>query len=426
MDPSSHALNFTIYVASKRPNLVEELKHLIPEAVHIHFDENNSRCFSHIVNTLITICPTEYMIFLSDKARPTEGQIQKMRELALTGKYGLVALHRFGAFCIDKDLIRKIGFFDERYVRGGFEDDDFVIRMREADVALYESEEIPLVKLPSSFDYGPPYIHFKEKWAFQPTKIIRMQNEDMPPQTYLEKIRRPENRPFSNFGKWSDSCFLVDGHHNHKKYSYSVSKFITTPIHTRLVPPPVETIPHITFLKLLASIIQPKVYVEYGVRNGTSFNAVIDATKPFETRCIGVDVSTIENKHSLGEYYQMATDHFADNIVPTLNVIVDMVFIDACHNKEQVLRDFEKIFPYVAEDGLILMHDTYPLNEMYTTSSYCDTSYLAAWEIRNSDHYKTRTELITLPVHPGLTIIRKSSRQLFWRSHPLALYDLLR
>jgi len=412
---------FTTYVASKRPPLVEELKRLVPEVIHIYFDENNSKCFSHIINTLIIGCPTEYMIFLSDKARPEEGQLQKMKELALTGRYGLVAFHRFGAFCIDKDLVRKIGFFDERYVRGGFEDDDFVLRMREADVALYESEEIPLVALSSSFNYDLPYIHFKEKWAFQPTQTIRMQEEET-----FYSIDRPEDRPPSSFEGWSESLFLVIGHHNHKKYNNPVVKFITTPIYSRLVPPPIETIPHITFLKLLASIIQPKVYVEYGVRYGTSFNQLVDCTRSFQTRCIGVDMCNIENKDPRGEYYQMKTDEFVSNILPSLGIVIDMVFIDACHFKDQVFKDFDQLFPYVAEDGLILLHDTYPLNDTYTSPSYCDDSYLAAWKIRTSNYYKDRAEIVTLPVHPGLTIIRKSTRQLFWKAYPLTLYDIVR
>ena len=417
---------FTVYVASKRIELVAELKVCVPEAIHVYFDEHNSKCFSHMVNTLIVGCPTEYMVFLSDKARPKEGQIQTMKELMSSGKYGLVALHRFGAFCIDKDLIRRIGFFDEKYICGGFEDVDFVIRMREADIGIYESEEIELLCLPSSFNYDLPYIHFKEKWAFQPTKTIRMHEEEPAPSKYTDSLtNRPQERPPASFSRWFDSVFLVSGHHNHKKYSNPVGKFITTPVHTRLVPPPVETIPHIAFLQLLASIIHPRVYIEYGVRNGHSFNAMIEATREFQTRCIGVDLTLIENKHQLGEYYRLSTDEFADIILPGLEVVVDMVFIDACHAKEHAFKDFEKIFPYVAEDGLIVMHDTYPLNEMYTSPNWCDTSYLAAWEIRNNPHYKDRSESITLPVHPGLTIIRKSTRQLFWKATPNRFYDVL-
>lgn len=415
---------FTIYVPSKRANFVEELLSLVPEAIHVYFDEHNSKCFSHMINTLITMCPTEYIIVLSDKARPLNGQIQEMKNLALTGKYGMVALHRFGAFCLDKNAIRRVGFFDERYIRGGFEDDDYMIRMREADIAIYESEAIRLISVPSSFNYDGPYIHFKEKWAFQPTKIIRMQEEETPPKKYLDALGTSERE--SPFLRWGDSQFLVPGHHNHKKYSKPVVKFITTPVHTRLVPPPIETIPHVSILLMLGSIIRPKVYIEYGVRHGTLFNVMIEATKSFKTRCIGVDMSSIDNKHSNGEYYdRCTTDKFADEILPNLGIVVDMVFIDADHSKDQAFRDFEKIFPYVAEDGLIVMHDTYPLNEMYTNPSYCDDSYLAAWKIRTTDYYKLRAEIITLPVHPGLTIIRKSTRQLFWKSNPSTLYDLV-
>lgn len=447
---------FTTYIPSRRLNLVEELQALIPDTIHVFFDENNSTCFSQIVNQLITMCPTEYMICLSDKARPTVEQMTKMKELALSGKYGCVALYRFGAFCIDKDLIRKMGFFDEGYVRGGFEDDDFVIRMREADIAIYESEEIPLIQLPSSYDYDKPYIHFKEKWAFQPKTTIRMQAEPEPPQAYVDalKVRPSERRP-ANFGKWEESGFFVNGHHNHQKYNNPVATFITTSIHLRTIPLPIETLPHITLLKFFASVIKPKVYVEYGVRSGICFNAIREETKEFNTKCIGVDLAPCAistdrsftslddffksriNKgdgtdgtdrtnttDNLSEFYQMSTDDFSTNVLPNLNVVVDMVFIDACHTEEQCTRDFENIFPYVAEDGLIFLHDTYPYNELFTSPSYCDTAYQSAWKIRNHDFYKYRSELITIPVNPGLTIVRKSTRQLFWKTHPLTMYDL--
>lgn len=417
--------DFTVYVASRRPELVSELQLLVPEARYVYFDEHNSRCFSHIVNTLIIKCPTEYIIFLSDKCRPCNGQLEKMKDLMLTGDYGMVSLHRFGAFCLDKDLVRKIGLFDERYIRGGFEDDDYAIRIREVNVAIYISEEMPLLQLPSSFKYEAPYIHFKEKWAFQPTKTIRLQKEeDLRPEYSSLYTSRPENRPSLKFRGWGDSVFLVKGHHNYQKYGKPVVNFIITPIYTRLIPPLIETIPHIAFLKLFASIIQPKVYVEYGVRNGASFNSVVEETRAFGTRCIGVDLSEILNKHPRGEYYQLSTNEFAETVLPELGIIVDMVFIDACHSRDQSFTDFKKIFPYVAEDGLILMHDTYPLNEMFTSASWCGNTYLAAWDIRKSEYYKQRAEIITLPVHPGLTIIRKSSRQLFWKESEGMICDI--
>ncbi|MEX0598676.1 MAG: class I SAM-dependent methyltransferase [Candidatus Paceibacterota bacterium] len=378
---------FTTYVASRRSDLVKELQKLVSDAIHVYFDEHNSKSFSHIVNTLIMKCPTEYMIFLSDKARPEINQIDKMKDLVLSGRYGFVALHRFGAFCIDKDLIRKIGFLDEGYIRGGFEDDDFIIRIREADIAIYESEELPLLQLPSSFNYDNPYIHFKEKWSFQPKSIIRLQSEAEYPKEYYDSLqKRPVERPPTNFGKWEESCFLVNGHHNHKKYSNPVSTFITNPIHLRTI----EPLQHITFLKLFASLIKPKVYLEYGVGNGTCFNTMIEETRPYNTRCIGVDIESCMNYNSFGEYYKMSTDNFVIDVLPNLNIVIDLVFIDACHTAEQCLKDFESIFPYIAEDGLIFLHDTYPNNETFTGPDYCGTAYLSAWKIRNNDYYRNR------------------------------------
>ena len=45
-----------------------------------------------------------------------------------------------------KELVRKIGWWDERFINGGWEDRDWAWRLAEADLSLYESQE-------STYDY---------------------------------------------------------------------------------------------------------------------------------------------------------------------------------------------------------------------------------------------------------------------------------
>jgi hypothetical protein len=55
--------------------------------------------------------------------------------------YAAVTKYSVGFMGFSKELIRKIGWWDERFYGGGFEDDDFVLRLRLNNLSYYESLE---------------------------------------------------------------------------------------------------------------------------------------------------------------------------------------------------------------------------------------------------------------------------------------------
>jgi GT2 family glycosyltransferase len=77
----------------------------------------------------------------------------------------MVAFYRLAFFGFKKQLLRKIGMFDERFVGGGFEDDDFYIRLKEADLGVYIAHEIPYTKSSSGWNYSLAQGHFVDKWG---------------------------------------------------------------------------------------------------------------------------------------------------------------------------------------------------------------------------------------------------------------------
>lgn len=167
----------------------------------------------------------------------------------------------------------------------------------------------------------------------------------------------------------------------------------------------------------LVKLYKPRVYMELGTKKGYTFNAI----SPLVWLAVGVDSAGFSDSVQRRDntvLYKMKTDDFVNVWSSTKkDMPVDFLFIDACHEKDQVLRDFDNFSPFVTDGtGLIFLHDTHPMMQSLIDPGYCDNSHEAAWEIRTSDKYKTDFEIVTLPGPTfGLSIIRKAKKQLAWR-----------
>jgi len=74
-----------------------------------------------------------------------------------------------------------------------------------------------------------------------------------------------------------------------------------------------------------------------------------------------------------------------------------------------VKEDFNNYIKLLSDHGIMCLHDSYPKNEKYTEPGYCGDGYKAIFELsKNTDEY----EMVTIPIHPGLTVVRKRSEQL--------------
>jgi predicted O-methyltransferase YrrM len=167
---------------------------------------------------------------------------------------------------------------------------------------------------------------------------------------------------------------------------------------------------HESFIEHLAYVIRPKVYVELGLYRCTLFNRII----PYAEQLIGVDIDPEAGnwmiKSDKVKFVNCSTDDFAAQLRANPPSI-DVLFIDADHSKEAVLRDFWNFFPFVSPHGIILLHDTHPKNVEYMLPRYCNNAYEAAEELSKSAE---KFEMMSLPVHPGLTLCRKRTVQLSW------------
>jgi len=140
----------------------------------------------------------------------------------------------------------------------------------------------------------------------------------------------------------------------------------------------------------LTVLLQPKSYLELGVKDGYTFNAIA----PLVDKAYAVDFNqrksvTINNNV---EFFEMSTTNFYENF-KTRNEKIDFIFVDADHKKE----------PF---SGLIFIHDTYPIKEELMCQGYCHTAWEAI-QITKPDIKAMHMELITIPgPWAGLSIMR--------------------
>lgn len=144
---------------------------------------------------------------------------------------------------------------------------------------------------------------------------------------------------------------------------------------------------------MLVDLIGAESYLEFG----THLNETIARVNA--PRRYGVDINAA--LCSGATMFRMTTADFIENHAAA-HAPFDLVFIDADHKVESVAADFWGIIKHVAADGLILLHDTNPETVADAADGLCSN----AWEFAKRLH-DNNAESVTLPYHPGLTIIRK-------------------
>lgn len=176
-------MDYEVVIISHRPHLCRDAKLCLKDHNFRVFDGTNYPSFSKLVNDCITSSKHETIIICNEKARPTPQAVEKILVMLSEG-WGIVALFRFGFFGFKKDLIRRIGFFDERFIGGGYEDVDFARRLKEANIGYYESEEIEYIYLPTSWNYEKTNLsrnQYFRKWKEEANLITRqLAEEDYP------------------------------------------------------------------------------------------------------------------------------------------------------------------------------------------------------------------------------------------------------
>lgn len=180
---------------------------------------------------------------------------------------------------------------------------------------------------------------------------------------------------------------------------------------------------HEEFISCLCRLVGAMSYLELGVYKGDTLKRV--AFDNPETSCVGVDRDFGTMSVPLNvNLHRCTTDVFFADIIGkrTVQTQFDVIFIDADHSAESVWKDLKNALRHVRDHGLILLHDTYPKDRAATEPGYCGTAWKVADDLTDVDPqmwdenqlYQLGIEAVTMPYHPGLTIIRKRSKHLAW------------
>jgi hypothetical protein len=145
---------------------------------------------------------------------------------------------------------------------------------------------------------------------------------------------------------------------------------------------------------LINQIPGMKSYLELGIGNGRNFDAVACKSKT------SVDVNG--RATFLG-----TTDDFFARL--SLRKKFDVIFIDANHDFEYVLRDFNSSVEHCRK--WILIHDMIPPSEKYTAHRFCSDSYRLLWWLwERHDIENGRYIAYTMSDHYGLTFVEMPAR----------------
>lgn len=153
---------------------------------------------------------------------------------------------------------------------------------------------------------------------------------------------------------------------------------------------------HRELLASFAKRMRPQCYLELGLNQSPALLTLWENCY----HCLGVDIHrpTWDVPQNT-EVFVMRTNEFFEkhrHRIPP----VELAFIDADHDCQQVQTDLLNTVGVMAENGVIVMHDTFPACSDDIARDRSGTAFVTAeWACKE-------LEAITLPFPPGLTIIR--------------------
>ena len=175
---------------------------------------------SKMWNEAILRAKKEKVIIVSYHVRPTTEHVQQLMDLLNKG-YGFVSLFGSDFFGFYKEVVRRIGWFDERYKGGGQEHHDFARRIFAANIGYYEEIiNVPNVSTPFLWEEQEATRMNYAKWIYTiGAQIVKKVLGEL---EYSYDIGPPPHPPPSLLEGWDSKTLGVN-------LEYFVCKFYFPP-----------------------------------------------------------------------------------------------------------------------------------------------------------------------------------------------------
>ena len=163
-------------------------------------------------------------------------------------------------------------------------------------------------------------------------------------------------------------------------------------------------------LSMLSKLIRPLHILEIGTYTGYSALCLCEGMQEngtLHTVDIKEELVDFQRKHfEKSPWGKQIEQHLGEaiDIIPTLNLKFDLVFIDA--DKENYLNYFELILPKMNKGGIILSDNVLWSGKVLETLDQKDISTRILLEYNALLATDARVETVLLPIRDGLTVSR--------------------
>ena len=181
-----HAQEGLQHVVDMQKSALAELENIFDIEWNLRIERHPGRydSYSELINDAVITSKNEFIVMLNARVIPKPNDVLQMLALLDRG-YAMAGKHNVAYMAVSKELFRRTGWWDERYIGGGFEDDEFYLRMHLANLAVYDSHEGVYdftwkqyhgVEGGDKFALSEP--HFFTKWQVMDTKIVKRLPEE--------------------------------------------------------------------------------------------------------------------------------------------------------------------------------------------------------------------------------------------------------
>lgn len=134
---------------------VKQTANMLKDGVNVH--NYTKQSLTELWNQCIIYSPTDWVLICNDDGVFKPGWLDFLEGQIATGKFLQINLLHYGGMCIHKSLVAQLGWFDERFHGGGFEDIDWQLRLVEAGLKCR-------VDLSKDFKFMKHRMATKNKW----------------------------------------------------------------------------------------------------------------------------------------------------------------------------------------------------------------------------------------------------------------------